>query len=138
LAKEPVITLRLIIADPVPGLTYSLQDKKSAPLAARVAGSGPLSFELTVRVAEGPRLLGDHVRTEGPDRRFVYIALGRHAGDASCPTGGRAKIDIHTIPQALLDQALAGRALEVVLPGRDKAGRPAVATLKPLKDWRAV
>jgi hypothetical protein len=132
------ITLRLTIADPVRGLTYSLQDKKSLPVNARIAGLGPLSFDAVIRLADGPRFLGEFVRSEGPERRFIYIALGQQAGDASTTTGGRAKIDIHTIPRDLLDQALGGAVLEVVLPGRDKAGRPALATLKPVIDWRAL
>lgn len=132
------VILRLTIADPVPGVTYSLQDKKGVPSEARAAGQGPLSLDVPVRVADGPRFLGDFVRSEGPERRFVYIAIGQQAGDAASPISRRAKIDIHAIPQPLLDQALAGRVLEVLLPGRDKQDLPACASLTPIEPWRAV
>lgn len=130
------ITLRLTIRDPVPGVAYSLQDRKSAPVRPVVAGHAPLSFDVPVRVAAGPRFLGDFVRSEGPTRRFVYIAVGRQAGDTASTWDRRAKIDIGSLPADLLDTALAGEALEAELPGRDKHGGPACATLRPLDGWR--
>lgn len=130
------ITLRLTIQDPVPGVIYSLQDKKNHPVGPVVAGDGPLSFDVPVRVAPGPRFLGDFVRSEGPTRRFVYIAIGGQAGAAETPWSRRAKIDIHTLPVELLEQALAGGVLAADLPGRDKDGGPACATVRPLGAWR--
>lgn len=138
MAAGETITLRLTIDDPVPGVTYSLQDKKSTPVGAAVAGDGPLSFDAAVRVADGRRFLGDYVRSEGPERRFVYIAIGGQAGDAGSPWSRRVKVDIHTIAPQLLEKALAGAVLEARLPGRDKDGEPACATLKPLGGWRAL
>ena len=127
-----IITLRLCIEDPLPGVTYSLQNKRSEPVGAITAGSGPVCFEVPVRVAPGPRFLGDFVRSEGPSRRFVYIAIGEQAGQRPSEWSRRAKIDIHVLPAELLDQALAGRILEVRLPGKAKDGSPACATLRPI------
>jgi hypothetical protein len=138
MAAGQAITLRLTIEDPVPGLAYSLQNKKSEPVGRVVAGSGPLSFDVPVRVAPGPRFLGEFVRSEGPTRRFVYIAIGLQAGDGSAPWSRRAKIDIHDLPPDLLQAALAGAVVEARLPGRDKAGGPACATLRRLTGWKAV
>jgi hypothetical protein len=132
------IMLRLTIPDPLPGVAYSLQNKKSEPVAPVVAGEGPVSFDVPVRVAPGPKFLGDFVRSEGPSRRFVYIAIGAAAGQAPALWSRRAKIDIHLLPAALLSQALAGKVLEATLPGKDKNGGPACATLRPIGDWRAV
>ena len=130
------ITLRLTIQDPLPGVAYSLQDKKNHPVGQVVAGGGPLSFDVPVRLAPGPKLLGEFVRSEGPTRRFVYIAIGTAAGAAASPWSRRAKIDVHTLPTELLEQALAGKVLEVDLPGRAKDGGPACATVRPLGPWR--
>lgn len=131
------ITLRLTIADPVPGVRYSLQ-KEDAPFEPTTAGEAALSFDLPVRLSADNRFLGPFVRREGPARRFVYIRIGQSAGDhASCWTR-RAKIDIHDIPAALLDQARAGRTLEVILPGRGKDGSPTCATVRPITPWRAL
>lgn len=130
------IVLRLTIEDPVPGVTYSLQDAGNGPVGAVVAGEAALSFEAPVRVAPGPRFLGEFVRREGPQRRFVYIAIGGQAGDAGSVWSRRVKVDIHDIPAELLDRALAGAVLEARLPGREKDGSPACATQRPTGGWR--
>lgn len=131
------ITLRLTIADPVAGVRYSLQ-KDDAPHEPVTATDAPLSFDVPIRLADDNRVLGPFVRREGPERRFVYIRIGVLAGDHATSLNRRAKIDIHDIAPALLDQARAGKVLEVVLPGRGKDGTPACATVRPTTGWRAV
>jgi hypothetical protein len=133
---DRTITLRITIENPVPGVTYSLQDGKSVPVDPVIATEAPLSFDVPVRVAPGPRFLGPFVRREGPDRRFVYIAIGGQAGDASSPWSRRAKIDIHDLPSEILNKALTGAVLEGRLRGRDKDGGPSCATLRPLNGWQ--
>ena len=134
---DTAITLRLTLADPVPGVRYSLQ-KDDAPFEPVTAKDAPLSFDVPIRLSADNRFLGPFVRREGPARRFVYIRIGTSAGDHASPWSRRAKIDIHDIPPALLDQARGGRVLEVVLPGRGKDGSPACATVRPTAPWRAV
>ncbi|MDE1570971.1 DUF5990 family protein [Aquabacter sp. P-9] len=131
------ITLRLIIQDPVPGVTYSLQDPKNTPVDPVVASEAPLAFDLAVQVAEGPRFRGPFVRREGKERQFVYIAIGTQAGDPGSPWSRRGKVDIHDLSPALLEVALRGTVLEARLPGRDGKGGPACATLRPLGGWQA-
>lgn len=131
------ITLRLTIADPVPGVRYSLQ-KDDAPHEPVTATEGALSFDVPIRLAEDNRMLGPFVRRGGKERRFVYIRIGTSAGDHASEWSRRAKIDIHDIPPALLDRARAGAVLEVVLPGKGKDGSPACATVRPLEGWKAV
>ncbi len=132
---ESSLTLRLTIADPVPGVRYSLQDQKSVPTHGRVAGDAPLSLDVPVRLRPEGRLTGPYVRREGPTRRFVYIGIGPHAGDPASPWDRRAKIDVHDIPPDLLRP---DAVLEVILPGRAKDGGPACATVRPTLGWRAV
>ena len=136
MADSP-ITLRLTIADPVPGVRYSLQ-KDDAPFEPATAAEAPLSFDVPVRLSSDNRFLGPFVRREGPTRRFVYIRIGASAGDHASPWSRRAKIDIHDIPPLLLDRAREGQTLEVVLPGRGKDGSPACATVRPATPWRAL
>ena len=135
---ETVITLRLTVADPVPGVRYSLQDQNSVPVGPRTASDKPLVFEIPVRLHPDGRKTGPFVRREGPGRRFVYIAIGTAAGDCGSVWSRRAKIDIHDIPATLLDEARAGRVLAADLPGRDRKGGPACATVRPLDGWRAL
>lgn len=131
------IVLRLTLADPVPGVRYSLQ-KDDAPFEPVTASDAPLSFDLPVRLSPDSRFLGPFVRREGPERRFVYIRIGQMAGDPASCWSRRAKIDIHDIPPALLDRARAGAVLEIVLPGRGKDGSPACATVRSASGWRAL
>ncbi len=134
---ETPITLRLTIADPVPGVHYSLQQKEAVH-DPRVATDASLSFDVPIRLTDDGRFLGDFVRREGPTRRFVYIRIGQSAGQHGTDISRRAKIDIHDIPPALLDQARQGTVLEAVFPGRAKDGTPACATVRPMEGWRAV
>jgi hypothetical protein len=129
-----VVTLRLIIDDPVPGVRYSLQ-KDDLPFEPHTAGDGPIAFELPVTLHPDGRMSGPFVRREGTVRRFVYIRIGTSAGDHASPWSRRAKIDIHDIPKTLLAP---GALLEVHLPGRGKDGSPACATVRPVAPWRPV
>ncbi|MFN4040950.1 MAG: DUF5990 family protein [Brevundimonas sp.] len=131
------ITLRLTITDPVPGVRYSLQ-KDDAPFAPVTASEAPLSFDIQMRLSDDSRFLGPFVRREGRDRRFVYIRIGKSAGDHASEWARRAKVDIHDIPPDLLAQARDGAVLQIVLPGRGRDGTPTCATVRPLEPWRVV
>lgn len=131
------ITLRLTIVDPVPGVRYSLQDK-DGPVGAVTARDAPLSLDAPVLLHDDDRLTGPFIRREGADRRFIYIGIGQHAGDADSAYDRRAKIDVHDIPAALLALARAGQVLEARLPGRGRDGSPACAAVKPLSAWAAL
>lgn len=131
------IRLRLTIDDPVPGVRYSLQ-QDDLPFEPVTAGDGPISFDVPITLHDDGRMTGPFVRREGKARRFVYVRIGQSAGDHGTPLNRRAKIDVHDIPPALLDQARAGAVLEVGLPGRGKDGTPACATVRPIRGWRPV
>ena len=129
------IMLRLVIDDPLPGVTYSLQDKKSLPVSSVVAGSAALSFDVPVQVDFEQKPGGEFVRREDAERRFVYIAIGGQAGDPASEWSRRAKIDVHDLPSDLLQKAVAPYVLECHLPGRAKGGGPACATIRPVDGW---
>jgi len=135
-AGQTEIRMRLVIETPVPGVMHSLQDKKGHPLECKKSESGEsLCFDFPIRIAAGPKFYGEQVRSEGPERRFVYIAVGKQAADLGSPWSRRMKIDIHTIAQALLDGAAAGKRLVGRVDGTGKDGTPACATV-PVKSWR--
>ena len=129
-AAQSEIRMRLVVEEPVPGVTHSLQDKGSRPVDPEASKDGePLAFEFAVRIGAGPKFYGEQVRSEGPERRFVYIAVGKQAGDESSPWNRRMKIDIHDIAAPLLNGALAGRRLVGTVAGTGKDGTPACATV---------
>jgi len=129
-ADQIEIRMRIVIAQPVPGVAHSLQSGHDGVLDPKRSQSGePLAFDFPVRIAPGPKFFGDQVRREGPERRFVYIRIGQSAGDHGSPWSRRMKIDIHEIPQDLLDRAAAGGVLELTVNGTGKDGTPACATV---------
>jgi hypothetical protein len=135
-ADQVEIRMRLVVEGPVPGVTHSLQDRKSQPVDAKVSQKGEsLTFDFPVRIGPGPKYYGEQVRSEGPERRFVYIAVARQAGGHDLAWSRRMKIDIHTIPQPLLDGAFAGKRLTGTLAGTGKDGTPACATVR-VDGWR--
>ncbi len=134
-AGQTEIRMRLVIEGPVPGVVHSLQDKKGQPVDPKTSQAGEsLMFDFPIRLAPGPKFYGDQVRSEGPERRFVYIAIGRQAGGHDPVWSRRMKIDIHDIPQPLLDGAAAGRRLAGTVQGTGKDGTPACATVR-VEHW---
>lgn len=137
MAKPPQteVAMRLVIDRPVPGVWHSLQDKKSKPLPAQVSKAGEsLVFDFPIRIGPGPKYFGEQVRSEGPVRRFVYIAVGTQAGEHFSAWSRRMKIDIHDIAQVLLEGAMAGRTLVGTIDGTARDGTPACATV-PVERW---
>lgn len=133
------IRMRLVIENPVLGVAHSLQDKESHPIDAKTSKDGkPLAFDFQIRIGPGPKFYGEHVRSEGPERRFVYIAIGEQAGQKGTPWSRRMKIDIHKIAQPFLDKAVKGKVLEAIIEGKGKDDTPACASVPFKRPWRAV
>lgn len=137
-SAQTEIRMRLLIETPVAGALHSLQDKKNRPVDAKQSAAGePIIFDFPIRIAPGPKFYGEQVRSEGPLRRFVYIAVGQQAGDPASCWSRRMKIDIHDIPQALLHGALDGKGVAGSLIGTGADGTPACATVR-VEAWRLI
>ncbi|ATE65376.1 DUF5990 family protein [Rhizorhabdus dicambivorans] len=135
-ADQTEIRMRIVIEQPVAGVVHSLQAGNDGVLDPKASADGEaLSFDFPIRVAPGPKFFGDQVRREGPERRFVYIRIGQLAGDPASPWSRRMKIDIHDIPQDMLDRAARGdgAVIQTVVHGTGADGTPACATLRPLR-----
>ncbi len=133
-----VVAFRIVIEQPVPGVLHSLQSKEGEPLDPKSSRKGEaLTFEFLVRVTPGPKLSGDQVRREGPERRFVYVRIGQLAGDAASPWSRRMKIDIHDIEKDLLERAaVAGGRIELTVAGTGADGTPSCATVPSTRSFR--
>lgn len=130
-AAQIPLPFRIVVAQPVIGVLHSLQAKDGQPLDPKLSRAGEaLHFDFPVRVAPGPKFLGDQVRREGPERRFVYVRIGQAAGDPASPWSRRMKIDIHDIDPALLARAAEGGIVEILVQGTGKDGTPACATVR--------
>ena len=135
-ADQTVINFRIIVEQPVIGVLHSLQAGEETPLDPKQSRDGePLVFDFPVRVAAGPKFFGDQVRREGPVRRFVYIRVGKLAGDSYSPWSRRMKIDIHDIEGELLDRAAGSGVVATSVIGTGADGTPACATVRAA-GWR--
>ena len=136
------VRLRVIVDDPVPGVDLRLQRGKDELVEATRESAKHVTFDFTARVGTplptgAPNFLGPF--TQGPPAvRFVYIRVGRSAGQANTPFDRRAKIPLGGIGTDLLAKALKSDAvLEVHIPGRGKDGTPTCATVKlPPGSWK--
>ena len=138
-ADQTEIRVRIVIERPVPGVLHSLQED-DAPLDPKASNSGePLAFEFPLRIERPedgpPKFFGKQVRREGPLRRFVYVRVGKSAGQWLSEWNRRMKIDIHDIDLDLLDKAMAGGVMEATIDGTLPDGSPACATIRPVT-WR--
>ena len=133
------VILRLSVLAPPKGVTHSLQDKDSSPVDSRASTGKTISFDIPVRLEAGKtgyRFLGDFVRTEGKTRRFVYVAIGKQAGQHT-EWSRRAKVDLPKPTPAMIKAASgAGLVLEGSYEGTDAKGEPTCATVEV--DWKIV
>lgn len=136
-AAKDNVTLRLSVLSPPKGVVHSLQDKDSAPVDMRLSTGKTIRFDIPIRLEQGKtgyRFLGDHVRTEGKTRRFVYVATGQQAGQHT-EWSRRAKVDLPEPTPAMIKAATgAGLVLQASYEGTDAKGGPTCATVKI--DWK--
>jgi Family of unknown function (DUF5990) len=128
-----------VVADPVPGLAIVLQRGQ----AAKVSGVAPASrsadsvvFDLGVTVngalPDGrPRLLGPFVQGP-PDARFVYLIVGKYAGQADSEWAGRVKVPLGGLGWAQIEALAPGGRLVARIAGQSPKGGPALASVKLL------
>jgi len=144
-SSADAIALRIIVEDPLPGVALALQTGKDGLEQPSAESASQVVFDFSVRLgapqADGtPNFLGPY--TQGPAAsRFVYIGVGRRAGQANSPCDGRIKIPLTGITQAQVKALLAAsdKRLAVRFPGKNPKGGPTLATVKlPADAWKAV
>ena len=132
------ILLKLSVVAPPKGVAHALQGKDGEIVDAKVSTGRTLVFNIPVRLEEGKsgwRWLGDFVRTEGrtgaKSRRFVYVGIGKHAGQPDAHWDRRAKVDLPKVAAAMIAKAKAGKLmLAGSYAGTDAKNEPACATVK--------
>ena len=141
-APQPELPMRIVIEQPVPGVLLRLQSGRADLAEPTAATALAVTFDFTVRVGPprtggAPNFLGPF--TQGPaDGRFVYVNVGKRAGQPDTPWDRRAKIPLTGITAALVKAVLekAGARLEVHIPGRGRDGGPTCAMVRlPQGAW---
>lgn len=126
------LTLRIILADPPPGVVFSKQDAKNRPVDP-VLAEGDLCFDIPITLTPTPNGLrpgGGFVRNDARGR-FVYVASGHAAGQWRTEWSRRIKVYLNDLPGDLVD----GQVLTATIAGRAKDGGPACATVPLLSGW---
>jgi Family of unknown function (DUF5990) len=138
------VALRILVVDPLPGVALALQRGKSGShtlIAPSSLSADAAAFDFTVVAApaksgEAPRLLGPFVQGP-PDKRFIYLCIGKYAGDAASSWARRAKIPLTGLTWPLIETRKDDGRLEASIAGRAHDGSPACASIALLPPgWR--
>jgi len=138
---EQELQLRIILEGPPPGIDFALQEGSGNNynvVQKQRSAKGNLQFDFAVRVREGkdgqPNLLGPFV--QGPaQQRFVYIGIGKFAGQADTHWSRRLKVPLQGITWEMIKKS---KSLETRVPGTGKDGSPTCATVKPFSGWKSL
>lgn len=136
---KPQLNFRVIVEEPLAGVTYAVQRGKIDVLAPKRSSRKKLTFEFPMTLAdidaEPPRLTGEYA--QGPaSKRFIYVNTGTAAGQTNTPWTRRAKVPLYGIKRALLERALSDNlVLEAHIHGIGKDGGPACATVPLTREW---
>ncbi len=108
-----MLTLRVHVVDPPPGLAYALQSGKGAGatrLPHQVSDGETLTFELEVKAAEakvkGVANFSGPFTQGTPKDRFFYLAVGA-VGRGEPDWQGRIKVPLWVIPWLVAERVLA-------------------------------
>src|SRR3954454_20294928 len=139
------LRLRIVLERPPAGADFGLQLGKGADyktIQTQRSQGDDLRFDGTV-TAKGdcddgpPNLLGPLAQGP-PTGRFLYIDIGRSAGQADSPWDRRLKVPLGGITWEMIERVEADPelVLEARLPGTGKDGGPSCATVHPLHGWK--
>ena len=137
-----VLTLRIVIEQPPPGVDYALQKGSGSSyvtVQTQRSSGGDLSFEFQPAIRDGVNdamaAMGGPFVQGPPKKRFVYLDIGAYAGQAGSPWGRRLKVPLEGISTRML---ASGGVLEIRVPGTGRDGSPSCATVKDTDGWKIV
>ena len=145
--SEIVVSLRIALLDPPPGVDFGIQVGKGndfKTIAVQRSKTGNLTLECTITVkgnrAYGPPNFAGPIAQGPPTGRFIYIDIGKSAGQFDSCWQRRIKIPLDGITWDMIDSVLDApdRLLQAKIPGTGKDGGPICATVKPIDGWKLV
>jgi hypothetical protein len=139
------VGIRIVITDPVPGVALALQSGQFDLVAPSASTPSTATFDFTLEVGQpssGGAVVWYGPFTQGPPAaRFVYITVGRRAGQFDSPWERRAKIPLGGISTELIERAAGqpGSVLAVSVSGRGRDGSPVCASVTlPPDAWKLI
>jgi hypothetical protein len=147
--KEPkseiAVPLRIVLVDPPSGVDFGIQEGKGKDYrtkAVQRSNAGNLQLDGTLKVkgnrADGPPNFVGPIVQGPPTGRFIYIDIGRSAGQFDSCWQRRIKIPLEGITWEMIDAVVAApnRFLQATIPGTGKDGGPNCATVKLIDGWK--
>lgn len=134
------VSLRVIVRNPLPGVTFAVQLGRDTLLEPTVRKTSALTFDTSVKVVEGksgPTLSGPAIQGKA-DEKFVYVNSGKRAGQVSSCWDRRAKLMLSSVDTKMLKQLRDhGGTLVAEINGTGGDGGPSCARVPILGGgWR--
>ena len=149
--KEPkseiAVPLRIVLVDPPPGVDFGIQEGKGndyKTIAIQRSKVGKLTLAGTIHVkgncADGSPNFAGPISQGPPTGRFIYIDIGKSAGQINSCWQRRIKIPLDGITWEMIDLVAEApkRLLQATIPGTGKDGGPICATAKLIDGWKVV
>ncbi len=149
--KEPksefVVPLRIVLVAPPLGVEFGIQEGKGndyRTISVQRSKTGNLILEGSINVkgnrADGPPNFAGPISQGPPTGRFLYIDIGKSAGQFDSCWQRRIKIPLQRIKWEMIDSVpdMSKRLLQATIPGTAKDGGPSCATVKPIDGWKVV
>ena len=149
--KEPksefVVPLRIVLVAPPLGVEFGIQEGKGndyRTISVQRSKTGNLILEGSINVkgnrADGPPNFAGPISQGPPTGRFLYIDIGKSAGQFDSCWQRRIKIPLQGIKWEMIDSVpdMSKRLLQATIPGTAKDGGPSCATVKPIDGWKVV
>jgi hypothetical protein len=145
--SQNVVPLRIILVSPPPGVDFGIQEGKGndyTTISVQRSQVGNLALECTINRKgdrqDGPPNFAGAVAQGPPSGRFIYIDIGKSAGQFDSCWQRRIKIPLEGITWEMIDLVLEkpNRIIEATIPGTGKDGGPICATVRPIDGWKVV
>ncbi len=142
------IVVRIVLVSPPVGVDYGIQkgtgsDYQTLFLQRPSNPRAQIVFDVPITVTERPdghpSFIGPFVQGK-PAERFLYVDIGKYAGQRNTTWARRMKVPIDNITWTLIEQAAkSGKAIETRIPGTAKDGGPTAASTAKLQSaWALV
>ncbi len=145
--SETLVPIRILLVDPPPGVDFGIQEGKGhdyKTIQVQRSKAADLKFDCRVAVkgnrTDGPPNFVGTIVQGPPTGRFIYIDIGKSAGQINSCWQRRIKIPLQAITWELIDSVADApkRVLQATFPGTGKDGGPSCASIKPIDGWNAV
>ncbi|PWT90390.1 MAG: hypothetical protein C5B55_09800 [Blastocatellia bacterium] len=136
---ESLLTLRVILDNPPAGIDFGIQSGSGndyETIQKRRSRGDSLVFEFEVSVKDNrsdgqPNFLGP-ITQGAPTKRFVYIDIGRYAGQTGTECARRLKVPLVGITWPMIKAG----SVETHLQGTGRDGGPTCGTAKDVS-WKS-